>query len=148
MLKAWAVPKGPATDPSDKRPAVRNGDHSLDYAMFEGAIPEGEYGGGTVIVWDTGEYGNQNHKDDQDISMFEALDEDHVPVWLHGQKLTGGYSLIHTRMRGQGRSWLLIKERGDKADAWRNPVSMEPESVVSGLSLEEMDKRMQEQEKE
>ncbi len=147
VLKSWAVPKGPSTDPEDKRLAARTEDHPLDYARFEGAIPEGEYGGGTVIVWDTGEYDNQSHKDDQDISMNEALDKGHVSVWLHGQKLKGGYSLIHTRMRGQEKNWLLIKEKDDEADARRNPVSTEPQSVISGLSVEEMEKRMQEQEK-
>lgn len=148
VLASWAVPKGPSTDPKEKRLAVRTEDHPLDYARFEGKIPEDEYGGGAVIVWDYGEYDNQSQKDDQDISISEALDKGHVSIWLRGQKLQGGYSLIHTKMRGDDKNWLLVKEKDDEADARRNPVSTEPKSVISGLSVEEMEDEMQEQEED
>jgi DNA ligase D-like protein (predicted 3'-phosphoesterase) len=146
VLASWAVPKGPSTDPEDKRLAVRTEDHPLDYARFEGAIPEGEYGGGSVIVWDTGEYDNQSEKDGEELSVSEALDKGHVSVHLHGRKIYGGYSLVHTRMRGDEKNWLLVKEKDDGADARRNPVSTEPESVISGLTVEEMEQAMDEEE--
>jgi len=143
VLVSWAVPKGPSTDPGDKRLAVRTEDHPLNYARFEGVIPEGEYGGGSVIVWDTGEYQNQSKKGGRELSMADALDKGHVSVRIHGQKISGGYSLIHTKMRGDEKNWLLVKEKDDQADARRNPVSTEPESVISGLTVEEMEASMQ-----
>jgi DNA ligase D-like protein (predicted 3'-phosphoesterase) len=146
VLASWAVPKGPSTDPNDKRLAVRTEDHPLEYARFEGAIPEGEYGAGAVIVWDYGEYENKSEKNGERIDMAEALDKGHVSVRLHGQKIRGGYSLIHTKMRGDEKNWLLVKEKDDEADARRNPVSTEPESVISGLTVEEMEERMAEEE--
>src|SRR5919106_5015650 len=92
VLKSWAVPKGPATDPRDKRLAVEVEDHPLEYADFEGVIEEGNYGAGAVIVWDTGTY----EKLGEEESMAEALERGHVSVWLHGQKVAGGYTLQRT----------------------------------------------------
>jgi DNA ligase D-like protein (predicted 3'-phosphoesterase) len=135
VLKSWSVPKGPSTDPRDKRMAVPTEDHPLEYAGFEGVIPEGEYGAGSVIVWDTGTY--ENLSDDKDggrIEVAEALEHGHVTFRLHGQKLQGGYSL--TRMREN--AWLLVKTRDDDADARRNPVSTQPESLSSGLTNEQV----------
>jgi DNA ligase D-like protein (predicted 3'-phosphoesterase) len=142
VLASWAVPKGPSTDPKDKRLAVRTEDHPLDYAYFEGTIPEGEYGAGTVIVWDTGPYENISQKDGQAISLAEALEAGHGKVRLKGKKLKGGYALIHTRMGGSEKNWLLIKENDDQADARRNPVSTEPKSVLSGKTIKEMAEAM------
>jgi DNA ligase D-like protein (predicted 3'-phosphoesterase) len=142
VLASWAVPKGPSTDPGDKRLAVRTEDHPLDYARFEGVIPKDQYGGGAVIVWDYGEYENQSEKDGESLSVARALDTGHVSVRLHGQKLSGGYSLIHTKMRGDAKNWLLVKEKDDGADARRNPTSTEPKSVISGLTVQEMAERM------
>jgi DNA ligase D-like protein (predicted 3'-phosphoesterase) len=138
VLASWAVPKGPSTDPREKRLAVRTEDHPLEYAYFEGKIPEGEYGAGTVIVWDTGEYENMSRKDGKKIPVGEALGAGHAKVKLFGKKLKGGYALIHTRMRGDDKNWLLVKENDGQADARRKPVSTEPESVISGKTLEEM----------
>jgi DNA ligase D-like protein (predicted 3'-phosphoesterase) len=138
VLKSWAVPKGPSTDPSEKRLAVPTEDHPLDYAHFEGVIPEGEYGAGPVIVWDTGPYRNlRADKEDDEASMQEALDEGKVEVWLEGEKLTGGYALIRTGNSEDAR-WLFFKMKDDEADARRNPVSTEPKSILSGLTLEEI----------
>ncbi|WP_029895296.1 DNA polymerase ligase N-terminal domain-containing protein [Desulfohalovibrio reitneri] len=146
VLVSWAVPKGPSTDPSNKRLAVRTEDHPLEYARFEGVIPKDEYGGGTVIVWDAGEFENRSEKDGRSLSLEKALDKGHARVWLKGSKLRGGYSLIHTRMRGDERNWLFIKEDDEEADARRNPVSTEPESVLSGLTVKEMAEAMAERE--
>lgn len=138
VLLSWAVPKGPSTNPKDKRLAVRTEDHPLDYARFEGRIPEKEYGGGVVIVWDYGTYENISEKDDEPIDMDAAIKKGHIRVKLDGSKLSGGYSLIHTRMRGDEKNWLLIKEDDDGADARRNPTSTEPKSIISGKTIEEM----------
>ncbi|MFO7948992.1 MAG: DNA polymerase ligase N-terminal domain-containing protein [Candidatus Fermentibacteraceae bacterium] len=142
VLLSWAVPRGPSTDPGQKRLAVRTEDHPLDYARFEGVIPEDEYGGGAVIVWDYGTYENNSSKDGGELTMAEALQKGHVSVRLSGSKIAGGYSLIHARLGGKDRNWLLVKERDDAADARRNPVSTEPESVISGLTVEEMEAEM------
>jgi len=140
VLKSWAVPKGPSTDPSDKRLALPTEDHPLDYADFEGVIPEGEYGAGTVMVWDRGYYKNHKRNDDGNESppsISKQIEEGHVTVDLYGEKLTGGYALIKTGS-GKDDRWLLIKMDDDRADARRNPVSTEPESVKSGKTLKEI----------
>lgn len=138
VLKSWAVPKGPSTDPSDKRMAMPTEDHPLDYADFEGTIPEGEYGAGTVIVWDTGEYRNlREEKEDDGADMEESWDDGKIEVWLEGNKLKGGYALI--KMKGRD-AWMMIKMKDDEADARRNPVNTEKESVKSGKTLEELEK--------
>ncbi len=132
VLKSWAVPKGPSTDPSEKRLAIPTEDHPLDYIDFEGTIPEGEYGAGTVLVWDTGTY--RNLKDD---SLEQAIADGKVEVWLEGHKLTGGYVLIRTGS-GDDARWLLIKMDDDAADARRNPTSTEPRSVLSNRTLDDI----------
>lgn len=138
VLISWAVPKGPSTDPSVKRLALPTEDHPLDYADFEGIIPEDEYGAGTVLVWDTGPYRNMRaEKEREALSMEEAVDDGKVEVWLEGEKLLGGYALIRTGS-GDDARWLLIKMDDEKADAQRNPTSTEPASVLSGRTLEEI----------
>jgi DNA ligase D-like protein (predicted 3'-phosphoesterase) len=139
VLKSWAVPKGPSTDPSEKRLAVSTEDHPVDYADFEGVIPEDEYGGGTVVVWDAGPYKNLTRDDeDREVPLAQALDEGKAEVWLEGKKIRGGYALVHSRMRGDEKNWLLVKMKDDEADARRKPVRTEPESVLSGRTLEEV----------
>jgi DNA ligase D-like protein (predicted 3'-phosphoesterase) len=133
VLKSWAVPKGPSTDPRDKRLAMEVEDHSLEYRDFEGVIEEGSYGAGAVIVWDNGTY--ENLLEDQ--SMAGALERGHARVWLHGKKLRGGYTLRRTSV-GDKPKWLLMKRRDEEADARRNPVSSEPRSVLSGRTIEEV----------
>jgi len=139
VLKSWAVPKGPSTDPSEKRLALETEDHPLDYADFEGVIPEGQYGAGVVIVWDTGTYENTSEKKGEKYSMEEALEKGHITVTLQGKKLTGGYALIRTQ-GGENPKWLLMKKKDDEADARRNPVSTEPKSVISGKTIEDIKK--------
>lgn len=138
-LKSWSVPKGPSTDPRVRRLAIQTEDHPLDYADFEGMIPEGEYGGGAALVWDTGPFDNlREEKSDDGTGMAEAWDEGKIEVRLHGEKLHGGYAIIRTGAKSEGK-WLLIKMQDDDADARRNPVSTEPESVKSGKTIEEIE---------
>jgi DNA ligase D-like protein (predicted 3'-phosphoesterase) len=148
VMVSWAVPKGLSTDPRDKRLAVRTEDHPLDYADFEGRIPEGKYGAGVVIVWDAGKYENMSQEEGKEISLKKALDTGHAKVKLQGKKLKGGYALIHTQMRGDERNWLVVKEDDDHADARRNPVSTEPKSVLSGKTIREMAETMEEDERD
>lgn len=137
VLKSWAVPKGPSTDPREKRLAVPTEDHPLDYAEFEGVIPRGEYGAGTVLVWDTGPYENITEKSGDMQPMSEALDAGHALIRLDGRKLKGGYALQRVAT-GDDARWLLIKMDDDEADARRNPVSTEPCSVLSGRDLDQV----------
>ncbi len=139
VLKSWAVPKGPSTDPRDKRLAMPTEDHPLDYADFEGVIPEKNYGAGPVIVWDAGTYRNLTERDGRTVPVEDAVNAGHVKVWLDGHKLTGGFSLRRTRIGTDGREkWLLVKLRDEAADARRNPVSTQPRSVTSGRTIEEV----------
>ena len=137
VLKSWAVPKGPSTDPSVKRLAISTEDHPVSYAQFEGVIPEGEYGAGTVIVWDLGTYENIKTENGEQISMQESYERGEITIFLHGEKLRGGFALIRTS-QGDDEQWLLIKVDDEHADARRNPTSTEPASVLSGKTLEDV----------
>lgn len=112
VLVSWAVPKGPSLNPADKRLAVQTEDHPLDYAGFEGMIPEGQYGAGTVMVWDQGTYEVEG---DRPASAQLARGE--LKVVLHGQKLRGGFVLVKLRRGEKGNGWLLIKHRDAYVDA-------------------------------
>jgi DNA ligase D-like protein (predicted 3'-phosphoesterase) len=136
VLKSWAVPKGPSTDPRQRRLAVMTEDHPLDYADFEGVIPAENYGAGSVIVWDLGTYENIAEEDGEPVSMKACLERGQVAVRLSGEKIRGGYALV--RSETGGKRWLLIKMKDEDADARRNPVSTEPRSVVSGRTVEEV----------
>lgn len=141
VLASWAVPKGPSTDPRERRLAIRTEDHPLDYFDFEGVIPEGQYGAGTVGVWDTGTYrklGGPDEEGGDPPSVADQIEDGHVKVWLEGEKLAGGYALIRAGGTGDDERWLLIKMDDEEADARRNPTSTEPESVKSGRTLEEI----------
>ncbi|HEX2397387.1 MAG TPA: DNA polymerase ligase N-terminal domain-containing protein [Solirubrobacteraceae bacterium] len=137
VLRSWAVPKGPSTDPRDRRLAMEVEDHPLDYASFEGVIEEGSYGAGPVIVWDTGTYRNLSERRGQEVPIEQALRDGHVSVWLEGRKLRGGWSLRRIRS-GAKPQWLLVKRRDPEADARRRPTSTQPESVLSGRTIEEL----------
>ncbi|MDF3293874.1 DNA polymerase ligase N-terminal domain-containing protein [Streptomyces silvisoli] len=139
VLKSWAVPKGPSTNPKDKRLAMRTEDHPVDYLGFEGVIPRGEYGAGKVIVWDTGTYRNLTERDGKKVPVSKGVDEGHIKVWLEGEKLHGGYALTRTGRDGDRERWIMIKLSDEGADARRNPVSTEPASVRSGRTLDELD---------
>jgi DNA ligase D-like protein (predicted 3'-phosphoesterase) len=137
VLVSWAVPKGPSLNPKEHRLAVRTEDHPMDYETFEGTIGEGQYGGGTVQVWDRGTFRNMSHdKRDQPVSAGAGLEHGHLTFWLDGEKLHGGFSLIRTRQ--SEKSWLLIKKDDETADARRRPTSTQTESVLTGRSLDEI----------
>lgn len=138
VLKSWAIPKGPSTDPQDKRLAMETEDHPMSYATFEGMIPEGEYGAGSVIVWDTGTFDNIKEKDGKTVPLPQCYKNGQIEVNLHGKKLQGGYALIRTNSDDM-KKWLCIKMRDEYADARRNPVSSQPESVISGKTIEDIE---------
>ncbi len=126
VLLSWAVPKGPSLDPSVKRLAMQVEDHPLEYGDFEGVIPEGEYGGGTVMVWDNGEWLPES--DD----VEKALEKGDLKFTLHGKKLKGSWVLVRTHGYGskEGKSWLLIKHR-DEFASQKDVALEEPRSVLS-----------------
>lgn len=136
-LKSWAVPKGPSTDPREKRLAIPTEDHPIGYAGFEGVIPEGQYGAGTVLIWDRGEYENTTRKHGKIVPAGKALEDGHFLFRLHGRKISGGY-VLQRMGHGEDAHWLLVKTDDAEADARRNPVSTEPESVLSGRTLKEI----------
>jgi DNA ligase D-like protein (predicted 3'-phosphoesterase) len=138
VLVSWAVPRGLSTDPRDKRLAIRTEDHPLAYADFEGIIPAGEYGAGTVLVWDAGRYRNlQARKGRSSRSMERSLHEGLIEVWLEGEKLRGGYALKRIA-GGRQQRWLVIKMDDAHADARRRPTRTQPASVRSGRDLAEI----------
>ncbi|MEU6394585.1 DNA polymerase ligase N-terminal domain-containing protein [Streptomyces sp. NPDC046939] len=118
VLKSWSIPKGPSTDPHDKRLAIPTEDHPMAYRDFEGTIPRGEYGGGTVIVWDRGTYRPMSHdKRHRPVPFAQALENGHATFELHGEKLRGQYALtrFHGREERDGGSakkptWLLVRK--------------------------------------
>ncbi|MFD8353960.1 DNA polymerase ligase N-terminal domain-containing protein [Streptomyces coelicoflavus] len=118
VLKSWSVPKGPSADPRDKRLAVPTEDHPLEYEEFEGVIPAGEYGGGTVIVWDHGTYEPLSHdRRGRPVDFAESLAHGHARFRLHGAKLRGEYALTRfrggpDRSAGEDAAWLLVKTAG------------------------------------
>src|SRR5436190_18940402 len=105
-LKSWAVPKGPTLDPAEKRLAVLVEDHPLEYGKFEGTIPEGNYGAGSVSVWDRGSYELLGKE-----SFAEQMQRGDVKFRLHGEKLLGDFALARMKDRGKGNEWLLIKKK-------------------------------------
>jgi bifunctional non-homologous end joining protein LigD len=128
VLKSWAVPKGPSLDPTVKRLAMQVEDHPVDYAKFEGVIPEGEYGGGTVMVWDYGTYEPENTDD-----VASALRKGELKFSLSGQKLKGSWVLVRTR----DRQWLLIKHR-DYYTMDEDVTEIAPVSILSRRTLAEI----------
>jgi len=140
-LASWAVPKGPSLDPRDKRLAMRTEDHPLSYLEWEGVIPKGSYGAGPMIVWDRGVYENISAtRRGEPLEMAEAVEKGDVKVFLLGEKLKGAYALVRTSEAGKREQWLLIKKRDEGADARRKPTSSQPESVLSGRTIEQLRK--------
>jgi DNA ligase D-like protein (predicted 3'-phosphoesterase) len=141
VLKSWAVPKGPSGHPHDKRLAMPTEDHPLEYRDFEGVIAEGEYGAGTVIVWDEGTYRSfSTDHDGHEIPLSEALEHGHASFRLDGRKLRGGYSLTRTRTgRDANReSWLLVKRADEQAAGNGTPDPRRARSVRTGHTLRQV----------
>jgi DNA ligase D-like protein (predicted 3'-phosphoesterase) len=137
VLASWAVPKGPSLDPRDKRLAIRTEDHPLEYLEWEGVIEEGSYGAGPMIVWDRGVFQNISEtRKGEAMELDEALEKGDVKIFLLGEKIKGAYALVRTGPAGNREQWLLIKKRDEGADARRKPTSTQPESVLSGRTIE------------
>jgi bifunctional non-homologous end joining protein LigD len=142
-LASWAVPKGPSLDPRVKRLAMRTEEHPLEYLEWEGVIPKGEYGGGEMIVWDRGVFQNISGtpmagRDSKEMSLEEGLEKGDLKFFLLGDKVRGPFALFRTSKPGDREQWLLVKKKGEGADARRNPVSTEPESVLSRKTIEDL----------
>lgn len=140
VLKSWAVPKGPSTDPRTKRLAMMVEDHPYDYKDFEGIIPQGEYGGGTVIVWDEGTYEpieTIKGKKAQEKHLLSQLKDGSLKIKLNGEKLHGEFALVKTHGMGEN-GWLLIKHKDDYAST--KDITKEDKSVLSGKTIEKMEK--------
>jgi DNA ligase D-like protein (predicted 3'-phosphoesterase) len=130
VMRSWAVPKGPSLDPAVKRLAVEVADHAIAHNAFEGAI-----GDGGVIVWDRGHYEQGGR-----VAWPQALDRGHAVFVLHGDKLRGGFALQRTRP-GEKAQWLLIKRRDEHARPGSDVVAEQPQSVISGDTLDELLRR-------
>lgn len=151
VLKSWAVPKGISTKPAEKHLAIPTEDHPLSYAHFEGLIPAGEYGGGTVMVWDIGTYRNIKKVDNKLLSMDRCLKRGRIEVWLDGKKLKGGYALIKTAgMKASTKTpdrrarrvssdkktyWLLLKMKDAHA---AKPIRNATKSALTGRTMKQI----------
>ena len=121
VLKSWAVPKGPSMNPAEKRLAIMTEDHLLEYADYEGIIPEGSYGAGPVVIWDKGSFIPEE-------DPVQQLKKGRLSFSLHGKRLKGGFTLMLMRGRGTGKEWLLIKKQDEHADpSWMLETALTPE---------------------
>lgn len=135
VLVSWAVPKGPVADPTVKRLAMHVEDHPMDYIDFEGTIPKGQYGGGTVMVWDTGTYlaeGSDDVEESEKI-LRKMHNDGNIKIVMNGTKLKGSYHLV--RMSGKDTEWLLMKAK----DEFANKKEFDQHSVITGRTLEEIE---------
>jgi DNA ligase D-like protein (predicted 3'-phosphoesterase) len=138
VLKSWAVPKGPSMDPKIKRLAVPTEDHPLEYARFEGVIPERQYGAGAVIVWDRGTYENvTGESEGKTVDPLRALRAGHLVFELKGAKLKGRF-VLQRAGHGTTRRWFLIKSRDELAANRGEPVSTQRKSVLSGRTVQQV----------
>ena len=113
VLRSWAIPKGPSMNPSERRLAVAVEDHPVEYFDFEGIIPDGQYGAGPVVIWDSGTY------------ELKEKTADKISFILEGEKLKGGFTLARLKGKGKGNEWLLIKKKDEYAAAgWKLEVSL------------------------
>ena len=139
VLKSWAVPKGPSLNPSDKRLAMHVEDHPYDYRTFEGVIPAGNYGGGTVIVWDEGTYEPMEaqglNRKEQERLLLKQLHSGNLKLRMHGKKIKGDYALFQMKGRGE-RSWILVKKNDEFAS--EQDITENDRSVKSGKTMVEV----------
>ena len=139
VLKSWAVPKGPSLNPEDKRLAMMVEDHPYDYRTFEGIIPEGNYGAGTVIVWDEGTYESLDggSKKEQEKTLLQQLKKGSLKFKINGKKLKGEFALVKLK-NAENNAWLLIKHRDKYAK--ESDITKKDKSVVSGKTLKTIEK--------
>lgn len=130
VMPSWAVPKGPSTNPRVKRLAVQTEDHPLSYAYFEGIIPEGMYGAGTVMVWDIGTY-----KNIRKVSMQQSLEEGKIDVIFKGKKLKGAYAFIRISPK---KNWIFFKMNDKHANQLKSITVTENRSVLTGRTLSQI----------
>ena len=137
VMKSWAVPKGPSVDPAVKRLAIEVEDHPIEYNSFEGTIPEGEYGGGTVMLWDRGTYTAAESSSAPADELRRGYESGELAFVLDGERLQGSWALIRTR-RGAHTQWLLVKRRDDNARPGSDVVAEYTTSVATGRTMDEI----------
>lgn len=135
VLVSWAVPKGPSVNPTIKRLAMPTDDHPMEYAHFEGNIPVGSYGAGSVMVWDLGTFENIKEEDGTLVPLKKCLERGTVEIFLKGKKLYGRFALIKTQ-----RGWLMIKMRDEYANKWHCPTKERNKSVLTGRTQRQIAK--------
>lgn len=146
VMKSWAVPKGPSADPAAKRLAMQVEDHPIEYNTFEGTIPAGEYGGGTVMLWDNGTYEIENAaNDDMNSAAHDEYGRGELKLVFHGKRIKGSYALVRTKGMGGSSSkpaWLLIKHRDEYAHPESESVLTEKyvKSVTTGRTMDRISK--------
>jgi bifunctional non-homologous end joining protein LigD len=138
VMKSWAVPKGPSADPSVKRLAMQVEDHPIEYNTFEGTIPPGEYGGGTVMLWDRGSY--EPEKGEGEDAVREGLRKGDLKIVFHGKRMKGSWVLVRTRGWGSASkpSWLLIKHRDKYVEPGDALVEQHTTSIATRRTMEQI----------
>ena len=140
VMKSWAVPKGPSYDPKVRRLAMQVEDHPIEYNQFEGTIPQGEYGGGTVMLWDRGTY--EAEDGGGEAAARDGYDRGDLKIVMHGKRMFGGWVLVRMRRDEAGRAqWLLIKHRDEFANAEVDVTALATTSVASGRTMEQIASR-------
>jgi bifunctional non-homologous end joining protein LigD len=139
VMKSWAVPKGPSYDPSVRRLAMEVEDHPIEYNAFEGTIPKGEYGGGTVVLWDRETYEPEGGGGAD--ALREGYERGDLKIVMHGKRMKGGWVLVRMRREAGRAQWLLIKHRDELADPDYDVVEEAVTSVASGRTMEEIASR-------
>lgn len=139
VLKSWSVPRGPSSDPAERRLAVQVEDHPLDYQDFEGVIPKGQYGAGQVILWDRGVYRNLTGDPNHPTPMSQALAEGKVEVFFEGEKIKGGYVLIQMQGARMDKSnWLLSKLKDEYVGSLSDDLEGQGASVLTGRTIQDL----------
>ncbi len=139
VMKSWAVPKGPSLDPTVKRLAMQVEDHPIEYNTFEGTIPQGEYGGGTVMLWDRGTYTSVEEEPDPEAALRRGYERGDFKFELAGKRLRGSWVLVRTRRGDERRpQWLLIKHRDQYAEEGADIVADVTTSVTTRRTIEQI----------
>jgi bifunctional non-homologous end joining protein LigD len=136
VMKSWAVPKGPSYDPSIKRLAMQVEDHPIEYNTFEGTIPQGQYGGGTVMLWDRGTYEPESGGGAD--ALRDGYERGDLKIVLHGERLMGGWVLVRMKRPGARAQWLLIKHRDEYATSKVDVTEQVQTSVTTGRTMDEI----------